>query len=300
MPPENIRSSDITDQETRVFIEEALARERRALADARLILSGKDRSSVEEALERLPIPPSDVELVRMALSIARIDTRAMMLGRAAGALVEFGDGAAGLGIARALEEFWTGSGQTDERYHSLARVEIGSALVTQARALVRLGQVDRAVTLVDAHPGLHDRQRYLKICAAEGLARNGRFDEARAILPPDRPQGDIAEENAWDVAHNLLEGVYLDPDDHLLEDVDPDSDEFRLADGKITEYWQAAIDKLMQAIENMGRQAGLPSAVVSLIATRLQEERAKVPTTKAEFVKRLNRLREAMRGGRGQ
>ncbi|MEO6825110.1 MAG: hypothetical protein ABI167_10395 [Nitrosospira sp.] len=274
--------------ENPVSIAEASTREMQALADARLILSGKDRISAEKALERLPVSPSDVELVRMALGIERVDARAMSLGKASVTPVEFGDAAAGLGIARALEEFWTGTGQTDERYHSLARVEIGSALVTQARAMVRLGQVDRAVALVNAHPELHDRQRYLKICAAEGLARGTRFDEARAMLPPERPQGDIAEETAWDVVHNLL------------KDLDHDPDDSGPARGKITERWQGELDKLTQVIENIGRQAGLPSAVVSLIATRLSEERAKAPANEAELVKRLNGLRETMREGLGQ
>lgn len=269
---------------------DVFARETRALDEARAVLSG-DRASAEQALLQLPLSRSDGALIRMTLGLDRTDTPAMMLGKAAVALVEFEDAAAGLGIGRSLEEFWTGPGQADERYRPLARVELGSLLVLQAGAMIRLGQVDRAVRLVDAYPGLHDRKQYLRIRAAEGLARAQRFEEARAMLPPDRPQGDIAEQSGWDVVHNLL--AVVDPGTD-------DPDDFETAGGTIEERWETAIDQISHAIEHAGRQAGMPNVLVSLMVARLTDERSKTPASESELVVRLNGLSEAMRGALGR
>jgi hypothetical protein len=160
----------------------------------------------------------------------------------------------------------------------------------QAGAMVRLGQADRAVKLVDMHPGMHDRQGFLAIRAAEGLARAQRFDDARAMLPSTRPTGDVAEESGWDVVNNLLSNTYNERDD---------SDGGGTTTGTIKERWQAAIDQVSQMISQAGKGIGLPAMVVQMMIARLGEERAKIPTSEAELAERLGGLRNVMRQGIG-
>jgi|GEM_PF-6568640 len=271
--------------------EDVTTREQRAYAAALSILHANDPAEAEAALASLPLSSGDAGLIRMALGMDRRDTRAMMLGKAAVTFVEFGDAAAGVGIAQALLDFWTGEGQRDPRYEPLSRVEIGSVLVMQSGGLVRLGQADRAVTLVDAHPGLHDKRRYLTIRAAEGLARARRFDEARRMLPAERPEGDIAESTGWDVVANLLAGT---DDGEEPTDAPPGRNL-----GSIGDRWNEALDALIRPLRAMAAGAGPLGPMGEMMAGRLEAERRNVPQSEADLIERINGLRDAMRKGLG-
>jgi hypothetical protein len=261
--------------------DETRSREERACDATRRVLEAANKAAGDAALAELPVKAGDVTLVSMALGSERRDMRAMMLGRTAVSLVHGGDEAAGVGVARALEAFWVGEGQTDERYRPLARVEVGSVLTIQAQGLERLGEVERAVALVEASPGLHDKRRHLAIIAAEALARAERLDEARAMLPAERPSGDVGEGAAWDVVHNLL------------SDYQPDLT--GSSNGRtLAERWSEVVDKLHGMIEQMGRMAGVPAGISAMMSARLEQERAKVPADEGEFVWRLNALSSAM------
>jgi hypothetical protein len=265
--------------------EHARAREEAACAATARVVTARDRADAEAALAALAMSDADRMLVAMSLGLDRRDTRAMMLGKAAHSSALTDDAAAGVGMARALEAFWTGEGQRDERYRPLARVELGSALTTQARGLARLGELARVAGLVQAHPGLHDRHGSLAIVAAEALARARRLDEARAMLPPQRPD-DLADATGWDVVDGLLEPLALDGGD---EDGDEDG-----ADLDLAGRWSRALDKVRQALDQVCGLLGLPPEIAAGLAARLEQERAAPPRTEAEFIRRVDALRAAL------
>ena len=264
---------------------EARAREDRACDAARRVIGAADRAAGEAALAELALPADDAALLRLALGGARRDLRAMMLGKAAVSLVHFVDAAAAIGVARALEAYWAGEGWAAERDPALARVELGSALTIAAQGLARWGEVARVLALVGAHPGSHDKRRHLAIVAAEALARSGRLDEARAMLPA-RPAGDLGEEAAWDVAHNLLADV--------APEEDASEEDGAAASGAIEERWGAVIDRLQNVLAQAGQRAGIPAVIGTLLVARLEQERAEVPANEAAFRRRVNALTAAM------
>lgn len=269
----------------------AVIREAEAHKNASILLGDGDRAAKEAALDRLPVSVGDRDLLKMSLGLGSRGPLAMMLGKAALGFVEFGDAAAGIGISSALVRFWRSAGRDEPGTRPLSRVELGSALVMQVGGLVRLGNVDRGVALVDAFPGEHEKGRYLAIRAAEGLARAQREDEARALLPRERPEGDIAESTAWDVVTNLLadmEGSDTGPDYFAERDL-----------GTIKERWNTVLDKIVVPLRQMALTAGPLAPVAGMLITRIDAERQNVPQDEAAFIERVNGLQVAMRTGIG-
>lgn len=250
-------------------------------ARAKTILDSESAADRIDAVRALPLNETESNMLGAAAAMNGADARALLLGKSAFWLVQVGDPMAGVGVSRALKEFWRIGGEYDPASGVDRSIEYGDAVCGIAAGCLRAGDSGRALQTVSTHlselastpQGI--RLRLIGVDAHLTRRAPGDLDLARKLMPSPAPQ-QPALRIEWDRLRKRLDADDGDP---------PES---------IAEQWARAIDALKQAITSMAQASGFPAALVAMLQTRLDLERKKVPTTEAELIERVSGLRDAL------